>query len=75
MIYEDHGSDREHSLTRHLKDTLGMRVFAWQRGGVFEVRDIEELTALKPNRRVGYNFFATRHDFWAARLKDIRPKG
>lgn len=75
LIYEDHGSDRQHSLTRHIMTELRMRVFAWHRGAVFEVRSPEQLTALKPNRRVGYNFFATRNDFWAVRLREVRRKG
>ena len=69
VAYEEHGKDRAHSVSRALKDDLGMRLFAWSEGERFkEIVDLQTLDALKPNRRVGYDFFATASDRWAERL-------
>ncbi|GGB60594.1 FkbM family methyltransferase [Roseibium aquae] len=72
FIYEDHGSDPTHSVTRHVMDTLGMRVFGHSvQTGLFELRSLDELSRIKTNRRWGYDFFATRDSTWLERLTSL----
>ena len=71
LIYEDHGSDRSHAVTRHVKAEAGMRVFAATGHNVWEVRDLGELDAVKVSRRWGYDFFATRSPFWITRMESL----
>ncbi len=68
IVYEDHGSDPSHMVTRHLMDVLGMRVFAYERGGFVPVASPADLDARKKNPRRGYDFFATKSEFWQDRL-------
>lgn len=72
IIYEDHGSDRSHIISRHVFDKLGMRVFGHsQKKGLYELRSVDELSRIKINRRRGYDFFATRDSFWLERLTSL----
>ena len=69
IAYEDHGSDRNHTVSRALRDDFGMRLFSWSAQRGFEpVDDLQTLDALKPTHRVGYDFFATASDNWVNRL-------
>jgi FkbM family methyltransferase len=60
LVYEDHGQDRESSVSRHILTTLKYSVFAWDD----EVRSMVELPTLdivrqrKKRENIGYNFFA-----------------
>ncbi len=69
LIYEEHGSDPSHALSRHLKEGLGMRLFAAEPGGVRELDSVTELDRMKRSRRWGYDFFATRSLYWIERLQ------
>jgi len=64
LIYEDHGSDRDHAITRFLTDNEAMHIFGYLKGRFFEITDLADLGSLKTNRRKGYDFFATRSQFW-----------
>ena len=69
VAYEEHGKDRGHSVSHALKEEFGMRLFAWSKtGGFKEIDRLQTLDALKPSRRVGYDFFATASDRWVERL-------
>ena len=66
IAYEEHGKDRTHEVSRALKEVYNMRLFAWsEKGGFTEIFDLDALDALKPNRRRGYDFFASASDKWA----------
>ena len=58
IIYEDHGSDAECAVSRHISSRLGWQIYSWvpQRG--FRPVQIEEIRSIKRNPRVGYNFIA-----------------
>ena len=68
LVYEDHGNDLDHEVTRYLMDTAGMRVYAFDRGVYFRIESADELGSIKTNKRRGYDFFATRSAFWQAEL-------
>jgi len=68
IVYEEHGSDRTHSVSRYLRDDCGMRLFGHVDKTFFELGSVDQLTRLKTNPRRGYDFFATRSPFWLDRL-------
>lgn len=71
IAYEDHGSDREHAVSRHLAEALGMRLFAVAGGRVRPLGGFDVLSAIKRNPRFGYNFFATRSSFWIGEMERL----
>lgn len=69
VLYEDHGNDPHHTVSRAFRETFGLRLFTWVSGTTFrEIGDLAELSVIKTVRRVGYDFFATRSPFWIERL-------
>lgn len=63
LIYEDHGKDRDHAISRLLAGDHGMALLAMQADGkARRIRDFGELDAIKTNPRIGYNFLACRPD-------------
>lgn len=65
VIFEDHGSDREHSTARAMQEQFGLRIFSGSATGQFtEINDVSDLSAIKTVKRKGYDFFATRSPFW-----------
>lgn len=70
LICEDHGSDREHAVSRFLMGEAGLSVFVFDKAANrFErVIDLSVLDKIKQHRRVGYNVFATASRFWEDRL-------
>lgn len=68
IAYEDHGSDRAHSVSAYLKDQLGMRLYYVENGRARELNDFRKLDSLKASRRFGYDFFASRSPFWIERM-------
>ena len=72
MIFEDHGSDKTHAVTRYFMDELGMQVFASTQSGCEEITDMEYLDHYKTNSRLGYDFIATRSDFWLKAIAKVR---
>lgn len=73
LVYEEHGSDRSHALSAHLREQLGMRLFAAEAGRVRELSGLAELDSIKRSRRWGYDFFATRSAYWTERLQRLAP--
>jgi FkbM family methyltransferase len=71
IAYEDHGMDRSHAASAHLAGNLGMRLFAFDRTSGREIVALDELTAIKRHRWVGYDFFATRSPLWVAHLEPL----
>ena len=60
VVYEDHGRDRGHAVTRHLLEDQGLAVARWDddRGGLVPVGDAAELDAVKVHTWKGYNLVA-----------------
>ncbi|WP_122520233.1 MULTISPECIES: FkbM family methyltransferase [Pannonibacter] len=71
VIYEEHGSDRSHAVSRYLREDCGMRLFGHAGHDFFELGPLGELDRIKTNRRRGYDFFATRSRFWLDRLESL----
>jgi len=70
IIYEEHGADKSHEISRYLKDELGMRLFISdaKRLQIIEISNYNQLDVLKTNSRKGYDLFASTSDFWIERL-------
>ncbi|MEP0942196.1 MAG: FkbM family methyltransferase [Rhizobiaceae bacterium] len=65
VIFEDHGSDRQHQTARAMRELFGLRIFAGSTSGEFtEILDLSQLDKLKKVRRKGYDFFASASPFW-----------
>ncbi|MEP3046387.1 MAG: FkbM family methyltransferase [Hyphomicrobiales bacterium] len=71
VIYEDHGNDPNHAVSRYLSEDCGMRLFAQNDNQFFELGNVGELNRLKTNRRKGYDFFATQSHFWLDRIAGL----
>lgn len=62
FVYEDHGADSENRITGGLMDR-GFRIyFPDASGRVERIRELSQLTAIKCNKRNGYNLLATKGD-------------
>jgi FkbM family methyltransferase len=73
LIYEEHGSEREHANTRFVAEALGMAIFVYADGAFHEAHDpLSEVAAMKQNPHYGYNVVATRSESW---LRTLRRDG
>lgn len=70
VICEEHGADREHTVSRFILEQTPCRLFLVdpERGGFTRCADLALLDRLKTNRSTGYNVFATASGFWEQRL-------
>lgn len=75
VMYEDHGSDKNHEVSRYFLETLGMQIFDTERGGCCRINSLEELAAIKTNPRVGYDFIATNSNHWLSKIEERFPAG
>ena len=64
IMFEDHASDKTHEVSNYLMNALGMRIYYSEENGCRELKTIEDVAKLKTNPRVGYDFIATKSDFW-----------
>ncbi|CAN7216328.1 FkbM family methyltransferase [Bosea sp. LjRoot90] len=60
VIYEDHGSDPTHGLTRHVLDERGLAVHLLLDDRAVRLKRADELDAYKRDRTKGYNLIALR---------------
>jgi hypothetical protein len=70
VVCEEHGSDRRHSVARHLLERTKLKVFVFDPGSrrFVAMTSTAVLDRIKRHRWVGYNVFATSSDFWMQRL-------
>lgn len=70
IIYEEHGNDPANTVSHFLKDELGMALYHDVNGGpeLAAIDDYDTIRKIKTNKRVGYDFFATRSPFWLDRI-------
>jgi len=68
IVYEDHGSDKEHIISRFLKDQRDMKIFVFDGFSVHEAVDYGVLDKLKTNPRYGYDLLATKSVFWLDKI-------
>jgi len=71
VVYEDHGSDRDHQVTQYLMNEAGMQTYGYHNGRFFNLTSPKQLDALKTDRRRGYDFFATKSDFWRGKMSEL----
>jgi len=71
VVYEDHGSDPRHQVTDYLMNAAGMRAYGFERGRFFNLTSPRDLDAMKTNSRRGYDFFATKSDFWQRKMSEL----
>jgi FkbM family methyltransferase len=60
VIYEDHGSDPTHALTRHILEECGLTVHLLLDDRAVPLKRAEELDLYKRDRSKGYNLIALR---------------
>jgi hypothetical protein len=58
LIYEDHGSDPEHTSTRAVLEDLGFRVYACTSNGPVEIGAPDDVARIKTDTVRGFNFIA-----------------
>jgi FkbM family methyltransferase len=74
FVYEEHGSDRVHETTRHVLESLNLRVYWLGEGQVTEIVSPGDLDSIKKSRRFGYDMVASGSPFWIQRLERlVRP--
>jgi FkbM family methyltransferase len=73
VICEEHGNDRNHTISRHILSTTDQKLFCYDPDtGHFErLRDVSALDRIKKARNIGYNVFATKSPFWEQRLRSL----
>jgi FkbM family methyltransferase len=73
VICEDHGSDRDHTISRYLAGETPMTVYVYDPAiaRFTELRDFATLDRIKRYAWVGYNVFATASPFWQQRLLSV----
>lgn len=71
VICEDHGSDRSHTVSRHILEKTPLRLFHYDVELLrFEpIIDVATLDHVKRFRNRGYNVFATASSYWDERLR------
>lgn len=70
VICEEHGSDRNHTVSRYIIEQTPMKAIVFDPlTGRFEpLTDLAVLDRIKVAPRVGYNVFATASAFWEQRI-------
>jgi FkbM family methyltransferase len=74
VICEEHGSDHDHRITRHLMNETAMKVFVYDPAlrRFLRILRLSALDRIKRYPWVGYNVFATASAFWEQRLLSAR---
>lgn len=75
LIVEEHGSDRNHTVSRYIigETPYRMYVFDPQTGGFEPLLELSTLDRIKVYASTGYNVFATTSAFWEERIRAL-PK-
>jgi FkbM family methyltransferase len=73
MLCEEHGSDRNHTVSRYILDSTPLKLFIYDpASGRFEVvSDLAILDRIKVTTNVGYNVFATSSAFWINHIDSL----
>jgi FkbM family methyltransferase len=75
LILEDHGADRDHTVSRYLLNRTPCRLFIFDEASQrYEpLIDLSMLDRIKTSTAFGYNVFATNSPFWIERIRSIPP--
>lgn len=73
LICEEHGSDPNHTISRHILANTRLKLFCYDSAtGHFEhLRDVSALGRIKQHTNVGYNVLATASAFWESRIRAL----
>lgn len=73
LICEDHGNDRNHTISRHILDHTPLKLFCFDPlSRRFEhLENLSALDRIKASTNWGYNILATRSPYWQARISAI----
>ena len=76
VICEDHGNDRNHTISRYILATTPLKLFCYDPAAqrFIHLEDVSPLDRIKTAANWGYNIVATRSPFWEARLRAIAPE-
>jgi FkbM family methyltransferase len=75
FILEEHGADRDHTVSRYMLSNTPCRVYVLDPASErYEpVTELSMLDRIKTNTAIGYNIFATSSPFWEERIRSIPP--
>jgi len=73
MICEEHGSDRNHTVSRYILDNTPLKLFCFDPvTAKFEhLHDVSALDHIKRATNFGYNVLATASAFWEQRIRGL----
>jgi FkbM family methyltransferase len=73
VICEEHGNDRNHTVSRYIRDNTPFKLFCFDPAtGRFEhLDDLSALDHIKRATNFGYNVLATASSFWEQRIRDL----
>ncbi len=73
LICEDHGNDRNHTISRHILEHTPLKLFCFDPATRrFEhLENLSSLDRIKTSTNWGYNILATRSTYWRARIDAI----
>lgn len=72
IYYEDHGSDSTHEISKYVTEELGLTIFSPDDSGKCRpINSLDELTAIKVYKRTGYDFIATKSEFWLDKISKL----
>jgi len=77
LICEEHGNDRNHTVSRFILDQTGLKLFIFDpRTGCFEhLTELSSLDRIKVKVNFGYNVLATASPYWEQRIRALRLGG
>jgi len=72
ILFEDHASDKTHEVSKFMMEDLGMTIFYSDEHGCREMHSLDEISSIKRNPRVGYDFIAVNGDFWLDVVRGLK---
>lgn len=75
VICEDHGNDRNHTISRYILANTPLKLFCYDPAAnrFVHLEDVSPLDRIKKATNWGYNILATRSPFWEERIRAIDP--
>jgi len=75
VICEEHGNDRNHTISRYILENTALRLFCYDPATRrFErLADVSSLDRIKKAANFGYNVLSTASSYWEDRIRSMRP--
>jgi FkbM family methyltransferase len=76
ILCEEHGNDREHTVSRYILDQTPLKLIVYdpQSKRLETVTELSILDRIKVSTHVGYNVFGTASAFWLDRIAALNAK-